>query len=172
MADAAATSSAPCVRVLDYRGLTHLSPEQQHQLDAYRAAAAAAAATAHSSALAPTARLSSGFTMPLVGLGTWCVCAPPDSRPPHAVLGNITLTPLPHSSPTPACHTGRRAPGRCAPRCWPLCAVATGTLTALPSMATSTRCVLMESGCSPRPAVDPLTCAPCAGWRRPDAADC
>lgn len=64
---------ASCVSIKDYRGLTHLTPEQEQQLAAWRAAA-----QQHKNVTAaalqlqvPTAKLNSGYDIPLVGLGTW-----------------------------------------------------------------------------------------------------
>jgi len=59
-----------CLRIKDYRGLRHLTPEQEQQLAAARAAHATAAAQPLPM---PTAQLSSGYDIPLVGLGTWWV---------------------------------------------------------------------------------------------------
>jgi hypothetical protein len=70
--------------VKDYRGLTKLTPEQEQQLAAARLAAqqhqhVTAAAQQLPAALqtpAPTARLNTGYEIPLVGLGTWWVLQP------------------------------------------------------------------------------------------------
>lgn len=61
---------ATCLRIKDYRGLRHLTPEQEQQLAAARAAHTTAAAQPLQM---PTAQLSSGYDIPLVGLGTWWV---------------------------------------------------------------------------------------------------
>jgi hypothetical protein len=65
------------VRIKDYRGLTALSPEQQQQLQTATAANEQALRRLHASGSytivgdMPTARLNSGYDIPLVGLGTW-----------------------------------------------------------------------------------------------------
>lgn len=65
--------ASSCVRIKDYRGLTALTPEQEQQLAAAQAKAAAQQyATAPAQPLVvPTAKLNSGYDIPLVGLGTW-----------------------------------------------------------------------------------------------------
>jgi hypothetical protein len=63
---------ASCIRIKDYRGLTQLTPEQEQQLAAAQVKAAQQHATAPAKQLAvPTAKLNSGYDIPLVGLGTW-----------------------------------------------------------------------------------------------------
>ena len=67
-----ASTDSPCLRIKDYRGLTQLTPEQEQQLAAAKAAAAAANSPAQAQQLrVPAAKLSSGYEIPLVGLGTW-----------------------------------------------------------------------------------------------------
>lgn len=65
------------VPVKDYRGLTALSQEQQQELQAATAANAQALRKLHAAGDytfvddMPTAKLNSGYNIPLVGLGTW-----------------------------------------------------------------------------------------------------
>jgi hypothetical protein len=61
---------ASCIRIKDYRGLNQLSPEQEQQLAVAKAAQQHATAPAQQLVL-PTAKLNSGYDIPLVGLGTW-----------------------------------------------------------------------------------------------------
>lgn len=65
------------IRIKDYRGLTALSQEQEQQLQAATAANEQALRKLHAAGSytfvndMPTARLNSGYDIPLVGLGTW-----------------------------------------------------------------------------------------------------
>ena len=69
------------IEVKDFRGMPDPTPQEQAQTESLRAAdeaarrSAAAARNAHlykaPPALMPAAKLSSGGTIPLVGLGTW-----------------------------------------------------------------------------------------------------
>lgn len=108
-----------CLRIKDYRGLTKLSPDQAQQLQQQLPFSTA------------TAQLNSGYSIPLVGLGTWCV----------GLFDSLPCPPLAHAHNVlyVCTYAGRRARVRSVKQCLQLCAVATGTLIVHQSMATSTR---------------------------------